>query len=124
MGREKKLLGKLGEKIASRYLKIKGYRIICRNFASPFGEIDIVARKDRFIIFIEVKTRSSASLGPPYLSVTRKKQMNIVKNALFYLKRYGLAESNWRIDVVSVKLDIDHKLESIEIIENAVEENT
>ncbi len=141
MGREKIGVGRLGEKIALGFLARKGYKILKKNYRTFFGEIDAIARKDGFMVFIEIKTRSSPSLGPPYLSVTPVKQRHIIKNALFYLKRYSLMESNWRIDVVSVKLNpvrnssnlfqvenisngmnYEYKLESIEVIENAVEE--
>lgn len=123
MGREKKTIGNIGEGIAVRFLKQRGYKILETNYRTIFGEIDAVARKDGFIIFIEVKTRASSSLGPPYLAVTRLKQRHIIKNALFYLKRHCLVNTDWRIDIVSVKLDIGGKVEYIEIIENAVEDN-
>jgi putative endonuclease len=122
MGREKKEIGSLGEKLASEFLKAKGYRIKCVNFRTPFGELDIVTTHKGSIVFIEVRTRTTSSLGPPFLSVTRIKQAHIIKNALFYLKRYGRVDSDWRIDVVSVKLDCNRALENIEHIENAVEE--
>ena len=122
MGREKKEIGALGEKIALRFLERKGYRVTSKNFRTPFGELDIIARHGDFIVFIEVRTRTTSSLGPPFLSVTRLKQLHLIKNALFYLKRRGQVDSDWRIDVVSVKLRQDRKLEKIEHIENAVED--
>lgn len=122
MGRERIEIGSLGEKLALELLKAKGYRVKCKNFRTPFGELDIVATHRGSIVFIEVRTRTTSSLGPPFLSVTRIKQAHIIKNALFYLKRYGRIDSNWRIDVVSVKLDSERTLENIEHIENAVEE--
>ena len=123
MGREKMVIGKIGEVEARKSLKDRGYKILKSNYRTFFGEIDAIARKDGFIVFIEIKTRASSSLGPPCLSVTRLKQAHMIKSALFYLKRYGLVNSDWRIDVVSVKLTPDHRVENIEIIENAVEDN-
>lgn len=122
MGREKIVVGELGEKLALKFLQSKGYRVLETNMRTPFGEIDVVAKKGDIIIFIEIKTRSTSSLGPPYLAVTKAKQIRLIKNALFYLKRRGLLDSDWRIDVVSVKLDYSYNLEYIELIENAVEE--
>jgi putative endonuclease len=122
MGREKKEIGSLGERLALEFLRAKGYRIKCVNFRTPFGELDIVATHGSSLVFIEVRTRTTSSLGPPFLSITRMKQVHIIKNALFYLKRYGRTDSDWRIDVVSVKLDCNRALENIEHIENAVEE--
>lgn len=120
MGRERREIGSMGEKLALGFLKAKGYRVKCKNFRTPFGELDIVATHGGSIVFVEVKTRTTSSLGPPFLSVTRLKQAHIIRNALFYLKRYGRVDSNWRIDVVSVKLDSGYALEDIEHIENAV----
>lgn len=122
MGREKIKVGKIGEGIALEFLKRRGYKVLETNFRTPFGELDLVARKKDFTVFVEIKTRTTSSLGPPYLSVTRIKQEHLIKNALCYLKRYGLVDSNWRIDVVSVKLNREYEAEDIEIIENAVEE--
>jgi putative endonuclease len=123
MGREKKNIGVAGEKIASVYLKKKGYRILESNFRTPFGEIDLVARYKKIIVFIEVKSRTTSSLGPPYLSVTKAKERHIIKNSLYYLKSRRLMGANWRIDIVSVKLNYCHELEHIELIENAVEDS-
>ena len=122
MGREKREIGILGEHIAQKFLADKGYRIICKNFRTPFGELDIVAKHKGSIVFIEVRTRSTSSLGPPILSVTRIKQIHLIRNALFYLKRYGQVYADWRIDVVTVKLGHGLKAENIEHIENAVED--
>ena len=122
MGREKNNVGCIGEKFAASYLKKKGYRILGKNLRTIFGEIDIVARLEDILVFIEVRTRSTSSLGPPYLSITRTKQRHIIKNALFYLKCHKLTHAAWRIDIVSVRVDHVHRLENIELIENAVED--
>lgn len=121
MGREKKEIGTAGEAIAKRFVQAKGYRIRHANFRTPFGELDIVATDRGSVVFIEVRSRLSSSLGPPILSIDWRKQMHLIKNSLFYLKRYGLTEKNWRIDVISIKLDRDRKPEFIEHLENAVE---
>lgn len=122
MGREKKDTGNIGEALAASYLKKKGYRILKRNWRTIFGEIDIVARLLDLMVFVEVKTRVTASLGPPYLSITKAKERNMIKNALSYLKSHGQMGANWRIDIVSVKLDYAKRVESIELIENGVED--
>lgn len=123
MGRENGVVGRTGEMAAADFLRKNGYKILEANARTPFGEIDIVAKKKGVIIFAEVKTRLTSSLGPPYLSITWLKKMHIVKNALFYLKRRRLLDTQWRIDVVSVKLDPMHRVENIELFENAVEDN-
>ncbi|MDD5421945.1 MAG: YraN family protein [Candidatus Omnitrophota bacterium] len=123
MGREKKIVGAIGEKVAIKFLKDKGYKILETNYRTTFGELDAIANKDGLMIFIEIKTRASSSLGPPYLAVTALKIRHIIKNALYYLKLRGRVFCDWRIDVVSVKLGPDNKIESIELIENAVCDN-
>lgn len=120
MGREKKVLGRTGETIAVKYLKRKGYKIHFTNYKTPFGELDIVGRNRDYTVFVEVKTRSTSSLGPPSLSVDHIKKRHLIKNALFYLKQRRLVNSLWRIDVVSVKLSPEWEIEQIEHIENAV----
>ena len=122
MGR-KNSVGATGETIASAYLKKKGYKIIETNFRTPLGELDLVTRFKSIIVFVEVKTRSSYYFGPPYLSVTNIKQRHVIKSALFYLKSHNLIDANWRIDIVSINLNYDSKLEKIEIFENAVEDD-
>ena len=121
MGRGNRIVGNTGEKAAVKFLKANGYRIIETNFRTIFGELDAIARRGGVIVFVEIKTRMTDSLGPPYLAVTRLKQLHIIKNALFYLKARRMLDSNWRIDVVSVKLGSDLRVENIELIENAVE---
>lgn len=63
-------IGKIGEKLAAEYLEKHGYEIITTNFYTKRGEIDIIARKDNEIVFVEVKTRSSDSFGKPVEAVT------------------------------------------------------
>lgn len=122
MCRGKTEIGRAGERFALEFIKRKGYAILETNYRTPFGEIDIVAGEKGRIVFIEVKTRVSSSLGPPYLSVTSQKKRHLIKNGLAYLKRFGKIDTCWRINVVSVKLNESLQLENIELIENAVEE--
>ncbi len=122
MGRGNRVVGEAGEKAAVKFLRKKGYRIIETNFRTIFGELDAIARHGNTIVFVEIKSRTTDSLGPPYLSVTGLKQHHIIKNALFYMKMRRMLDSNWRIDVVSVKLDMDLRVENIELIENVVED--
>ena len=122
MGRENKITGSAGEKLAASYLRKNGYKVLHSNYRTIFGEIDIVVRFGGVTVFVEVKTRATSSLGPPYLAVTKAKERHIIKNALFYLKIRRLVDVPWRIDIVSVKLGPDHRVENIEHIENAVED--
>jgi len=112
-----------GEKAAARFLRRKGYVIMGRNVRTFVGEIDIVAKRNSFIIFIEVKTRKTESLGPPYLSVTEKKKRKLIQCAQCYLKAKNIQDMPWSIDVVSVMLDESgRRVKKIEHFEDAIGE--
>ena len=78
MGRGNTEVGKAGETAALKFLKKKGYKILETNARTVFGEIDIVTRLAGTIVFVEVKTRATSSLGPPYLSITRMKEKHMI----------------------------------------------
>jgi putative endonuclease len=102
--------GKIGEDIAVNYLKHNGYTIIEQNYYYNHGEIDIVAKEHNVLVFIEVKSRHSASFGEPEESVTPRKQELLRRTAEGYVIERGLGEIDCRFDVVSV-LMIDGKTE-------------
>jgi putative endonuclease len=112
-------IGAIGELLAIKALKKKGYKIIERNYRSKFGEIDIVAQEGRTLAFVEVKTRRTARFGGPKTAVTPGKQRKISMVALEYLKKTGQVNEKARFDVVAVRL-LPGRPE-IEIIRNAFE---
>ncbi|HSB06257.1 MAG TPA: YraN family protein [Thermodesulfobacteriota bacterium] len=114
---KKKELGKIGEEVALRFLKQKGYRILANNYVCKLGEIDIIAKEKDTLAFIEVKTRTSNLFGPPQLSVTASKQMQLSKAALYFLKQKNLENVKARFDVVAIILG--PKGEEIELIKDA-----
>ena len=97
----KDALGDRGENRAARYLRERGYKILIRNFRCPLGEIDIVARDGRTIVFCEVKTRAEDNPTPEE-QVNGHKQHQITKAAKYYLSRYGISQPPARFDVVAV----------------------
>lgn len=101
---DRKTLGARGEEIAVAYLIRQKYRIIETNFRCRCGEVDIIARDGKTLVFVEVKTRRTASYGLPQLAVTPFKQRQISKAALTYLSKNRLMEESARFDVVSVLL--------------------
>ena len=113
-------IGALGEKIAAEYLTGLGYMIRERNFRSREGEIDIIAEKDDFLVFIEVRTRTSNSYGTPEESVTAKKKERLIALAEAYIEDREDLPSSWRIDVVAIELGPKRKVARLEIIENAI----
>ena len=119
MGMESYKNGKAGEDIAERYLIQRGYKIIERNYRSSQGEVDIIAREKDTFAFIEVKTRRSTAFGPPQMAVNQKKQEQLSKAALYFLKEKRLEEAKARFDVVAILLGA--KGEEIELIRDAFE---
>ncbi len=97
-------LGLEGETRACQALQSRGYRILQRRYRTRFGELDIVARHDGAIVFIEVKTRWGSAFGDPAASVTTQKQRRLVVMASDYLARHGLTRAPVRFDVVAVLL--------------------
>ena len=111
--------GRSGEDLAARSLIKKGYRIICRNYRTRFGEIDIVAQDSDTIVFIEVKSRRTSTFGHPKYAVTADKQERISKAALYYLKMTDQRHLRARFDVVTIS-ERNQKTD-VEIIKNAFE---
>ena len=116
-------VGKLGEKLAKKFLKKRGYHICETNFRCRGGEIDIVARKKDYLVFIEVRTKSNLDFGTPEESITQSKKEKLITSALTYINAHNNLPSLWRIDVVAVEVDQKGKAKRIELIENAVGEN-
>ncbi len=110
-------VGRTGEDLAFKLLKKKGYRILERNYKSPLGEIDIIAREGKTLVFVEVKTRSTADFGTAKWAVDPRKQRKVSMVALDYLKRNSLLEQPARFDVVAI--DLDQEREKIELFQNA-----
>ena len=111
-----KALGSKGEDIAVNFLKGKGYKILKRNYTTPLGEADIVARDNNTIVFVEVKARSSDAFGQPFEAVNHRKQEKLKKIALYYLK-HNKIELPVRFDIVGIiskngKNEINHIIEA------------
>jgi putative endonuclease len=112
----RKETGSLAEKLAETYLSKKGYKIIHRNYRTPLGEVDLIAKKNEFLIFIEVKSRSSQNFDP-LDSITAKKQKKLIQLANQYLAKLP-TPCPVVFDVVCVTESGDGN-SSIEHIENA-----
>lgn len=121
-GEEKKTdnltIGARGEDLAAAFLHDRRYAILERNFRCKGGEVDIVARDGKTLVFVEVKTRRNESYGVPQLAVTPFKQRQISKAALTWLAKHRLAESAARFDVIAIMLR-DPAAPEIEHIRNA-----
>ena len=119
MQNKQQQFGKKSENLAVWYLKKNGYKIIEQNYRTPLGEIDIIAKEKKTIVFVEVKSRQSIRYGNPKWAVTPKKQRKISMVALQYLKSTRQMDARARFDVVAVTSNRDQP--QIEIVKNAFE---
>ena len=118
-------LGRRGERLARQYLERAGYRIVAANYRCSWGEIDLVAEDGKELVFVEVRTRRTASYGSPQESITRQKAEHLHATALHYLQDRAAVlctgDCQWRIDLVSVVLEsgqgpqIDHLKHAVQL---------
>lgn len=113
-------LGQRGEQLAARHLAACGYQILAHNYRWRAGEIDLVARHNATLVFVEVRTRSSTTFGVPEESLTPRKRRHLITTAQHYLQAHALEEVNWRIDFVAVELSTQGAVQRITLIENAI----
>ncbi|MBQ2890300.1 MAG: YraN family protein [Clostridia bacterium] len=121
MNMYKKLVGNMGEDIATNYLKKKKYKILDKNFTAGKGEIDIIALKDKTTVFIEVKTRQNEDFGTPAEAVDLKKRKKLIETATRYINEKN-PDTGFRFDVIEVYgclKDGEFYFEKIEHIEDA-----
>lgn len=112
----KRALGNEKEKIAAAFLKENQYEIIEQNFYSRYGEIDLICKKESYLVFVEVKYRKKESYGYPQEAVTYRKQQSMIKTARFYMYKNEISEyTPCRFDTVCILG------EEINIIENCIE---
>lgn len=110
-------IGKLGENAAAEYLTAHGYAILERNYHVNHLEVDIIALKDGFLVFVEVKTRAADYLIAPQEAVNNRKQSLIINAANGYIRRHKRTEEA-RLDVITV-LHKNGKVTNVTHIENA-----
>lgn len=113
--------GKLGEAYVKQMLQEKGYFVLHTNYHSRFGEIDIIAKDCKYIIFIEVKTRDVNRMGEPLEAVTKTKQKKIVQTALLYLQEHAeLQNLQPRFDVAGlITHGREKQIKEVQYITNA-----
>lgn len=112
--------GAAGEVLAARYLRKQGYELLGANYRCRFGEIDIIAAKGTYIVFVEVKSRASNSYYAPREAVTAAKQQRIIKTASLYLAEHP-EKRQPRFDVIEVVTEPGKPMTvvSLEHLENA-----
>jgi putative endonuclease len=106
-------IGRYGEQLAAAFLEKKGFQVLVRNYRASYTEIDLIVKRGDWIIFVEVKTRTSMAFGEPEQAVSKLKARHIFRAAEHYI-----FSTNWqghvRFDVVSVKLGIEPVIDHFE----------
>ena len=98
----KKEAGSYGEQLAAEFITNLGYEIIIKNYLYRKGEIDIIAKNDGILVFIEVKYRKNLEFGRPELQITKSKQHQIKRVALGYLFEHDISDTQCRFDVIAI----------------------
>lgn len=124
-------LGQRGEELAAAYLEQCGYQIVASNFTVPVGrnrneaivtvEIDLVAYEGPILCFVEVKTRASDWFASPSANVDLRKQRQVMRAAGAYRRMFGLVNSPYRYDVLSIVLPSREEMPScprLELLRN------
>ncbi len=103
-------LGRWGETRAAEFLAAQGYTLVERNYRTPYGEIDLIVRRESprpgerpEVVFIEVKTRRSATFGDPEVSVSSRKQAHLLAAVQRFMQDHPDLDADWRIDVISIR---------------------
>lgn len=114
----RKETGKKGEKYAADYLWTKGYEILRQNYYSRFGEVDIIAKHNDILVFVEVKTRKQDHFGQPEEAINRRKLRKLKRTIIQYLlekKYYG----DWRMDIIAIQMNSFDEVRDIRHYMNA-----
>jgi len=121
---QKQKTGAVGESIAERFLRSKGYKILAKNYRKPWGEIDIIAEKGNTIRFVEVKTvsRESRAVHRPEELVDRRKLSKVARTAALYMEMKRDSRE-FQLDVVGIILDKASKTAVCRLFEQALEGN-
>lgn len=111
-------VGKLGEEIASNFIHKKGYQIIEKNYYCRWGEIDLIAKENNKIHFIEIKTRIGIDKGQPYESINKHKIRKLMRTIQFYLLNREIKSYKLSLDVISIILNSQKEVEKLDYFEN------
>ena len=95
-------LGEQGERIAERWLRARGWRIVDRRWRSGHRDLDLVARQGATVAFVEVKARRKPDFGGPVEAVGWRKRRELQRSALAWIDRHGSPEAVYRFDVIGV----------------------
>ena len=110
MSAARQQFGELGERIAERWLRRQGWRVVMRRFRNGHRDIDLVAERDGLerdgtVAFVEVKARRGREFGDPVEAVNWSKQRELVRSASVWIDRHGRPTDSYRFDVIGVLME-------------------
>ena len=105
MSAAKQAFGELGERIAERWLRRQGWRVVQRRYRSGHRDIDLVVERDGTVAFVEVKARRGSQFGDPVEAVNWNKQRQLIRSASTWIDRHGKPSESYRFDVVGVLVE-------------------
>src|SRR5687767_7222260 len=105
MSAARQAFGELGERIAERWLRRRGWRVVQRRFRNGRRDIDLVVERDGTVAFVEVKARRGAEFGGPVQAVNWRKRKELQRSAMAWIDRHGRDAEMYRFDVVGVLLN-------------------
>lgn len=117
MSAARQRFGELGERIAARWLRRQGWRIIAHRFRSGRRDVDLIVEREGVVAFVEVKARRGSQFGDPVEAVTWRKQRELIRSANVWIDRFGAPGRSYRFDVVGVLMDSE--LVRVRHVENA-----
>ena len=104
MSAERQATGRLGERVAARWLARRGWRLEAARFRSGHRDVDLIVRRGAEVAFVEVKTRRGLGFGDPAAAVGWRKRRELTRSALVWADRFGRPGDTYRFDVVAVLL--------------------
>jgi len=112
-------VGKIGEELAKKFLEKQGYKIIEQNYRTKYAEIDLVTRKGKDLIFVEVRTKVGETFGAPEDTINKNKMRKLWGNATAYAT-FKKWDGPSRIDAICIVLKPDYSVERLNHYENIV----
>ena len=105
-------IGKLGEEIARKYLEERGYKIIEQNYRTRYSELDLIAYKDKWLVFVEVRTKIGEQFGSPEETLNKQKIQRLQRASAAYAVT-NRHKGQYRIDAVCIVLQPNQQVERI-----------
>ena len=105
MSAARQAFGELGERIAERWLRRQGWRVVQRRFRSGHRDIDLVMEREGTVAFVEVKARRGSQFGDPVEAVNWSKQKELARSASVWIDRHGRPDDSYRFDVIGVLVE-------------------